>query len=78
VWPGRGRGGQKPLPRCPKSTFLTKNVAPNPISIFLPRSLIGRLTVVIHGSGAPPRRVPPPRQIPGYAYDPYDCVRPTV
>jgi len=40
-------------------------------SIFLPISLLGRLTAAINGSGvppSPPRRLPPPRQIPGYAY----------
>jgi len=44
--------GQYPLQRCPKNTFLTKN-APN-FFIFLPGTLLRRLTAAIQGSGVPP------------------------
>ena len=53
----------------PQKLIFNKKAAPN-FYIFLPRSLLGRLTAAIHGLGVPPplRRVPSPRQIPGYAY----------
>jgi len=64
-----GQRGAIAPPKMPQSTFLTKKVAPN--FYFSAQKPAGGLTAAIHGSGVPPppspRRVPPPRQIPGYA-----------
>jgi len=42
-------------PRCPKICFLQKS---HQIPIFLPRTLLGRLTVAIQGSGVPQEEYP--------------------
>ena len=62
-----GQRGAIAPPKMPKKYIFNKKKL-RQISIFLPRSLLGRLTTAIHGSGVPPQEVPPPRQFPGYAY----------
>ena len=53
---------------CGELKIVSKQFPPN-FFIFLPRTLIGRITAAIRGSGVPPQEeYPPPRQIPGYAY----------
>jgi len=67
----RGQMGAIAAHKMHKNTFLIQNCA-----IFLnilQRTLLRRLTAIIHGSEVPPSpslgRVPPPRKIPGlYAY----------
>ena len=66
---GRGSNSHPrsaPIPQDAHKYILTKNC--DIFFIFLPITLLGVLKAAIQGSGVPPKRMPPPRQIPGYAY----------
>jgi len=53
-------------PKMPKSTFLTKNCAT--FLYFSTKNPAREAYSTVSGVRSPPKGVPPPRQIPGYAY----------